>query len=227
MQDTRTTKTNRPQEEGIRRNILETALEGQAKTRATQEELIRQGEQLKVTLADAEQIANKTARADQNVDRLIAETKLTPTRRVLRCCCPCFVSAEAEPKEDNLKLDPSAKLDFQSVQEDQDTGSVLQMDNLDKILSEGVRGSKRPSWMRTLGPLDQEASIAHSADGNWHRQVEASLNQLYQAGQHMGKSLEEQIRLAQMLAIYLDYGTDQVMGANEKLVEAQKKESFK
>lgn len=121
------------------------------------------------------------------------------------------------------------------------------LDRLRHLLDEANK--RRPheaSWRRTLGPslYDRKRQRGSSADSPqrqspkgkdvasqrrleeaelWHRQMDASLVQLQLAAEEMETTLEQQTRLANLLAIYLNHGAEQVLEANKRLVAERKR----
>lgn len=89
--------------------------------------------------------------------------------------------------------------------------TAINLDKLDKILAS--KGGKA-SWKQTLEPAPGQASFAA---GIWYRQVDASISQLQQVAEDMRESLDEQLKLAQRLTIYLNYGVSHTTDANNLL----------
>lgn len=56
----------------------------------------------------------------------------------------------------------------------------------------------------------------------WHRQMDASLMQLQLAAEEMGQTLEQQVRMADLLTVYLNHGVEQALESNKRL-EAEKR----
>lgn len=234
----------RPEE--LRRDILESAIIGQEQAKAARDELDKQGRRLRVSLGRTKQIAGQTGAAVKAVDRLISARKAGTLRTLLetcccfggylcrRCCCCCCVGSESQQEADSsatktskqTTTSPVGSEDDDAEEDDaEDAATILRLDKLiaqSKQQTSKRTGSARPSWQETLEPLPEAAPAAAGAgpDSIWYHQVEACLAQLQQVAEEMGDSLDEQIRMAQILAIYLDFGADQALRANEKLAAA-------
>lgn len=103
---------------------------------------------------------------------------------------------------------PSSPTDGDDKEPEGDLAAI-NLDKLDKILS-----GKAGGWKQTLEPPPGSRS---SASGIWYRQVDASLMQLQQVAEDMSESLDDQLKLAQRLTIYLNYGIEQATNANNLL----------
>lgn len=115
---------------------------------------------------------------------------------------------------------PSSPNDTDLEPETDEYYSYVRLDRLEKLMTE--KGSK--CWKRTLAPSPLErVSLVDSDKEVWYRQMDISLNQLQRLAENMGDSLDEQVRLANLLTIYLNYGADQVINIKDKLNVAQKK----
>lgn len=224
----------------LRRQILESALKGQQRQQVANDELNRQGEQLRLSLGAASEIALQTDDTRDVVDRLAEEAKLSKWQQAHRClwhhliCCwrsndDLNLNRTAVGKSHELlaRLKQSSPADWTETASEKDI--LYCLDQLDrdkeKRRAQGQQVTDNgQSWRRTLAPPPGLA--VHRAKNNnkniynddiWHKQVDLSLQQLQQVAEEMGKSLDEQKRLAQTLAIYLEYGVDQVMGINDTL----------
>lgn len=160
------------------------------------------------------------------------------------CCCSCFrwcfssahkrnTSTNSQlidsihSKANNSMKSPSSKgsshnfvglikLDDDDEEDNQSVNNIDQLE-LSKLLEDN-QNRRRPKWKRTLEP---PPGVQYNGTDIWYRQVDVSLNQLHQLAEDMGQSLEEQIRLAQMLNVYLNFGIDRVINVNENLQEAK------
>lgn len=189
-------------EDQLKRNIFESILTGQERTRASQAELDAQGKKLTISVNDAGVVAKQTIKTGVAVDRLLIEKKLSKTQRILRCCCYCCYKPQIEGPSD---IDPTiSHKTSPSEREDDDKDSLIGV-------AGGIRLRRKPSWKKTL------TTNYDSSYDIWYRQVDASLTQLQMAAEEMEKSLDEQIKLAQILTIYLNYGVDQVIDINKNL----------
>lgn len=189
-------------EDQLKRNIFENILTGQERTKESQAELNAQGEKLKRSVNDAGFIAKQTIKTGVAVDRLLIEKKLSKAQRFMRCCCYCCYRSKVEDPSD---IKPTILHPTSPSERDEDD-----RDNLITVET-GIRLRRRPSWKKTL------AANYDSSYDIWYRQVDASLTQLQMAAEEMEKSLDEQIKLAQILTIYLNYGVDQVIDINKNL----------
>lgn len=199
----------------LKRDILESAAHSQEWARSTQEDLEQQGVKLKTSVKDAQLILKQAKKTDKAVDRLIWQAKASKTRRLLDCCCwCCFRRDETSGKQGegagSIAVDSTDLDDTNS-----DAEILVNLDRLKKFqVEERAKSNEKPSWKRTLKP---PLSAMNSGQDIWYRQLDASLNQLQQVAEEVNQSLDEQIKLAQMLTIYLNYGVDQVLATNEKL----------
>lgn len=217
----------------LRRDILETAIKGQEKATSAQIELEYQGEKLKRSLGDAKLIAERAKTTGQAVDELISVRKASKTRRILlccrdtwcccrccNCCNRCYKHTDNDRDQERAVVRENAielsRLNTLRDREDSDTDTVVKLDSLKNALGNARKttGSEIPNWRKTLAPPP-----GASCNGNelWYRQIDASLTHLQQVAEDMGQSLDEQVKMAQMLTIYLNYGVDQVLAANENL----------
>lgn len=217
----------------LRRDILETAIKGQEQATNAQIELEFQGEKLKRSLGNAGLIAERAKTTGQAVDELISVRKASWTRKILLCCrdtwcccCCCCYSCSRCNKHRDGNSDKEGGVarenatDFNQLNHlregDSDTDTVVQLDSLKGALGNAreATGGEIPCWRKTLAPPP-----GASFNGNelWYRQIDASLTHLQQMAEDMGQSLDEQVKMAQMLTIYLNYGVDQVLAANENL----------
>jgi hypothetical protein len=164
-------------------------------------------------------------------------------------CCTCCRSSRADRRAsqpDGGGARPTK--DNESLDEHQELQATF--DRLKGLLAEA---RKRPtsqhtvvSWRRTLGPSLYESS-AESAKPTgaatkkssatnqhqyhydkeraelWHRQMDASLAQLQLTAEEMETTFEQQTRLANLLAAYLNHGAEQVLEANKRLVDEQQR----
>lgn len=199
----------------LRRDILEIVAKGGERARVSQGELSRQGERLRKSLKDAQAISGQTTEANQRVDELIDVAKQGRFRRLCCCCSSC---CKQNNRQSSSKLLPPKSQDT-SHQVDE-TSSGVELRKLNKVLAQK---EGKESWRRTLEP---EPGAGFKGTDIWYRQVEAGLSQLQQMAEEMGESLEEQVRLAKMLTIYLNHGVEQMMSANLKLDRAQKESTF-
>lgn len=212
--------------EQLRRNILESVYKGQKQARGAQDELERQGKQLRTSFVKAELVANQTGTTANAVDDLISEAKASKFRKFLRCCmdtCCCSRSSSSccckrrkRHEDETRRLYGAMSPTIDDIKDDLDDNQTLII--LDSLKS-NVGGRATNKWKKTLAP-QPGATLQSGTAGIWYRQVDASLTQLQHIAEDMGQSLDEQIRLAQMLTIYLNYGVDQVIGANERLGKA-------
>lgn len=225
----------RPQVEDLRRDILESAIIGREQARSAQNELDSQGRRLIVSLARTRRIAAQTEAAGEVVDRLISERKAGPARTILDCCfgaclrCCCGTKQnETIDRKGRAVNRPSSPVGS----EDDDAEDAETIVRLDRLIAQSKQNAKQDKttklagWKQTLEPLpaapgptttSMGPGSSHTGVDIWYRQVDACLSQLQQIAEDMGDSLDEQIKLAQILAIYLDFGADQAMRANEKL----------
>lgn len=239
----------RQNQEALKRNILEATISGHERAVSTQEELTRQGEKIKKSLGDAESIAKRTVIVENTTSNLVNEAKASKTRKIINCClevcfyCCCYwyptgTSSSSSSTDGVIKLDANNReMSTKNQQillskggqnssikiEDNDDNDEQSVNNIDlnKLLDVNLNNDKQgknPEWKRTLEPL---AGIQHSGTDIWYRQVDVSLNQLHQLAEEMGQSIEEQIRLAQMLNVYLNFGIDRIINVNENIHEAQ------
>lgn len=197
-----------PTEGQLRRNILETVIRGQEQTQLTQAELDVQGKKLKASVKDAEVIANQTIKTGKAVDNLLFETSksTTLTQRILRCCrswccccCCCCRCCCSRDRDTAVTLPPI------TVEEDEE-----QDDSLKNFEIQTKMQRRKSSWKKTLA--------ATPSDNIWFRQIDTSLSQLQLAAEEMSESLDEQLRLAQILTIYINYGVDKVLDVNKNLL---------
>lgn len=235
------TITRTQQKQHLQNDILESALGGQEKARLAQEELDRQGKHLRDALDEATNISTKqAASARQAIKGLINEARSSKKRKILLCCayfccyCCCrkrleaYDKANATPQQQSLH---PVHLDVLSTDSDVDdeTNVTNQLDSLKSQLQDqkAINGlAINKPWKRTLAPLARPGGLNMQPYDIWRTQIDASLSQLQQLAEEIGQSLEEQIQLAQLLNLYLQYGTNQVIGMNEDLASAQKANLF-
>jgi len=211
------------QNEKLRREILEATASGHEKAKFAQEELDNQGKGLRESLGQAESVARQTIKTAKAIKGLVREAKLSRTRKALRCCCPsCCVPATKD--ENDLAVDQT-NLAFNPLSLSEADESDVEKDTLLRLesLKQESVASKRAtaSWKRTLVP---PPSVINDGSDIWYKQMDVSLSQLQRMAEDMSRSLDEQLKLAQLLTIYLNYGVDQVMGANKFLIK--EKDSF-
>lgn len=126
-------------------------------------------------------------------------------------------SSDAETLEDD-EIDeynlPEIKT---SKQQNQQADLVkLRLERVKKLLRDTKPGQ---GWRRTLvGPPSSQLVN----DSVWYRQIDSSLVKLQRLHEDLGKTLDEQIGLAQMLTFYLNYGSDQLIGLNDQLKTSTK-----
>lgn len=218
----------------LKRDILEIAIKGQQNLRLTQDELNRQGDKLKDSLGLAGKVATQTVVTTKAIDHLIEEAKVSKLTRILRCCCDaCYCccnsrsnmggknKAAESGKDDEARLKILADLKLKAaskspelLDDNDNQENIYNQTKVNKIISEGPNNGDR-SWKRTLEPFPSR--LASYETDIWYRQVDASLTQLQLMAEDMSQSLEEQTRLANMLAIYLNFGLNQVTDANQNL----------
>lgn len=219
----------------LKRDILEATIETYDQAQEAQKELENQGAKLRKSFGETKNIAGKTLQLDRGVDLLIKETQKSCLRRLLQRCCSCCCRPETIPTDNQLELDAKVKMDLEKqlrypktpssqpetrVDDDiDDYHSYVRLDRLERLMSS--KGSK--NWKRTLAPSPLEKiKPAKGGEGIWYRQMDISLTQLQRLAEDIGDSLDEQIRLANLLTIYLNYGADKVININDKLSIAQK-----
>lgn len=215
-----------PQQEDLRRDILESAIIGQEQARSAQQELERQGHRLRVSLDQTKRVAAETETAGKIVDRLISERRAGPVRTIFTCCFGCcfgsYCGKGGGEDDGSQKVTGEAKHQTASPigtddEDAEDAETIVHLDRLLKAQSK-KKANTKASWQETLVPLPEVVmSSSNTGVDIWYRQVDACLSQLQQIAEDMGESLDEQIKLAQILAIYLDFGAEQAMRANEKL----------
>lgn len=215
-------------ESSLRRDILDTALKGQEKATSAQVELEYQGEKLRRSLGNAKLIAEQTTSTGRTVEQLISVKKASRTRRILQCCrdtcCCCCCKPERDLTsriEDSKRVAAAIAADLNKTDapdrdRDSDTDTIVQLDSLKISLKDKkkAKAGEVPNWRRTLAP---PPDVSYNGNETWYRQIDASLTHLQQVAEDMGQSLDEQIKMAQMLTMYLNYGVDQVLAANENL----------
>lgn len=175
----------------LKRNILEDAIRGQEQTKSSQAELDIQGKKLKTSVKDIEVIADQTIKTGRAVDNLLFETKANVLQRIFKCCC---CSCYGKNKKASAPLVPLA------IEDDEEQ---------DVNLHDLKVSKRKPSWKKTLA--------ATSNNDIWYRQIDTSLSQLQLAAEEMSESLDEQLRLAQILTIYINYGVDKVLNLNKNI----------
>lgn len=185
-------------ESQLRRNIRETVIRGREQTQSTQAELDIQGKKLKASVKDAEVVANQTIKTGKAVDNLVFETSKSTTiaQRILRCCCPCCCGRD---------IGKTVSLPPMTVEEDEE-----QDDSLKNFEIQPKVQRRKLSWKKTLA--------ATPSDNIWFRQIDSSLSQLQLAAEEMSESLDEQLRLAQILTLYINYGVDKVLDINKNIL---------
>lgn len=223
----------------LKRSILKSASTGQTLTKSAQAELDRQGKQLLQSLGDARAIARQTDDTKRSVKRLIDEHNVGKKSIAVQCCrfiCGCCVNRCCPDRQadysdqDQILARSKSPLRVNSVDGDESDNGVS-IDRLRDLLeARGKRSSKQQprddldstNWKKTIAtPIGAILKMDNQINSEiWYRQVDVSLTQLQQMNQEIGHSLDEQIRLARMLAVYLDYGVDQVMGINETLADS-------
>lgn len=215
------TDPNRAAPNDLRREILEAAISGQERSKLTQQELDRQGEKLRKSVKDARLVAGQTRKASEAVNRFAEEANTSKFKQTLLCCADfcCWWSPLCNRREDRQRHELPIELSPIGTEvSDVEPDTQLNWERLREAIGRSESGAKS-SWKRTLAaPLGR----AHEGHQIWYQQVDASLVQLRQVAEEMSKSIDEQIKLAQMLTIYLNYGVDQVIGANQTLELAKK-----
>lgn len=230
MDDRLTKHLNTNTERKLRRDILDTAIKGQERATNAQVELEYQGERLRRSFDNAKLIAQQATSTGRTVNQLIAVKKATRTKRIWQCCrhtcycCCCCCYLRTKRELDNLSegsgliaTNISAELNKSSPRENSsDTDTVVQLDSLKGALKDAkkAKGGEVPNWRKTLAP---PPGASYHGNETWYRQIDASLTHLQHVAEDMGQSLDEQIKMAQMLTIYLNYGVDKVLAANENL----------
>lgn len=209
-------------QERLRRDILESAIASQERAKSAQKELDRQGERLRETLGEARKTQVQSQKTGQTVSNLVTEARESKEKRISGwlarlfcigcCCCYCcgryrYAAVSNQNEVEKTKTNPSASpIDLDDGENEL---GAINMEKLERILTQ--RGRQADDWRKTLStPAGSSADI-------WFRQVDASLMQLQQVAEDMGESLDEQIKLAQRLTIYLNYGIDQAIGAHNLL----------
>lgn len=198
-----------PQQRRLQGNILESVIRGQERQELAQLELDRQGLKLRQSVDQAQLVAGRTDAVAQAVDNLASEARVSS---LLSCCCRRRRQVRPAHKSESSRL---RRLAEKSPSEESDNESIVLLPS-SVDLKKLQRKDQVASWRRTLAPPPGSRSLAHGSD-IWLRQVDASLVKLQHDAEDMGESLDEQIKLAQMLTIYLNYGADQLLGTNEKL----------
>lgn len=219
----------------LRRGILEQTIGSHKLAWAAQEELERQGDLLRKSLAGGRRALRQTNATGQQIDRLIEEVQASPLRRALgRCCrCSCLSQCCADGDEaggDNNEMSgvrgapPRAAARHESREEDdeheEDGLSTLAWSSrrLSETIAEaGRRDASGTSWRRTVAPSIEQL-LEHRSFTVWRQQMDAGLNQIQHVAEEIGHMLDEQMKLADLLAIYLDYSVDRVLRANERLL---------
>lgn len=207
----------------LRRSILEQALKSQLRAKAAQAELEQQGELLRKSLDTGKRVAQGTEAAGEQLNQLVNEANEGPLRRLLRlwqgccrCCCCCERREVGKREEGGPKADDRPAVAPNDHDEPEAAASEeVDMEWLKQAIAEGK--NKRAAWRRTLAPSLEELRRQQSAS-LWHQQIDASLNQVQQVAGEIGSMLGEQMRLANLLTIYLDHGVDQALKASEQLV---------
>lgn len=223
-------QTNEAQDpSALRRSILETTLKGNVEVQTNQQKLEQQGGLLRKSLRSARDISTGTVGTSQRVESLIEEIRLSKTQRLLRCCCPCLASCgfcgpkrkvSAEPNRDrqpSREDDNLRNADDEEEEHNEISDMQVRLERLKKLLRDDS------SWKKTIGsalyePNPRERRKRDNVD-LWHRQMDVGLAQLHQLAEDMQETLDEQTRLANMLAIYLSHGTDQVIATNKRLID--------
>lgn len=206
----------------IKRKILASALTSQRRSELTQEELKRQGERLRETIGETETIITQdTPRTQETVRAFERERNLTWRGKLMSCCrnclscCCCSKRLDTEGGREEimeLKERDSLLSSLRASTPVDDTESLVDtfapdLDPLTKV------ADTSQEWKRTIAtPIGLGKN--HST---WTRQVDSCLSQLHRVNEEIGRDLDDQIALAQMLTVYLNFGADQVIGMNKKL----------
>lgn len=255
----------------IKRDILKSSLKGQRQSEGIQDELEKQGEKLKYSLAKTKEINSEDiVRAKLAAEELDAEVKLAKRPLIVRCChwlclpickrCSCCCDCLSKNGTYDIKSAETSATAFNTISPVDNKGLVLkrsenriessefdllegadeteddfvgsgrhqqkrkQQDSEVKLRLERVKKLLRDTkpgegWRRTLAPPPGSPLIS---DSIWYRQIDSSLIKLQRLHEDLGKTLDEQVALAQMLTFYLNYGTDQLMGLNDQLLATTK-----
>lgn len=214
----------------LRRSILELTLGQQGRVEVTNDELDRQGQQLWRSLGEAGTIGRQTEQVNKESRQLVQQVNVGVLSQLFSCFCPRSCAPRGGLTR-QLAWSTSDKVAMQTLPptvagettrskvEDTKTGP-------DKLIAGTIKADKQ-HWKRTLAPAPWASKKTRSesqylANQIWHKQMDASLRQLQTVCEETGEKLEEQSRLAQMLALYLDHGAEQALQANRLLASEKR-----
>lgn len=198
-------------QQDLKRSILESAFRGHQLASQTQKDLDEQGNRLKLSLGETAAIKDRSEHVSQSANILIDERE--KGHRLGRCLsfylCPCFRSSQSQSG-------PARATSPIENESDADSIASFGFNRLKKETKEEQKQEARfPAWKRTFA--------TYRGPDVWLSQVDASLMQFQRLAHEMSESLDEQIKLAQLLTVYLNHGVEQVVDTSQNL---QAKESL-